>query len=439
MKEFSEYSSMCHISSVDDIDFDIKAELVEMKSQIASLQLKIKELSTSMKKNNEIAILLEQQRKNDAEILEIENNLASFRKKLQQLRDAQLIIERDAENAKVKAEEAVIDYDSFIHTHIELEERILSAKQPPINDTIERNRRRAVELEKKFKDEVILHGGRYNNEIYGNELGDEVIVKFKDKAKELEIKDLAIKRQNLEDQRRAMNHTFKTEFVTAIANNVSDCILTLNTLSLKLKTIGFSSEYSFKYSKETDSKMFAILKLGEYQKDSVTILDFMNLEKVQEMEQLEAELEEYLKEIIDKNDEAEMKRLSDYRQYMTYDLEIKNEKYGEEKVSLKKEIQTESGAGTQIPYLVILTASLMTVYDKGIPNCTRLMLIDEPFEKMGEENVKTMMSFLKDNFQLIMCAPDTQLHLLSKYCDQINAVHQMEGGRTRMFEETFKR
>jgi uncharacterized protein YPO0396 len=231
-----------------------------------------------------------------------------------------------------------------------------------------------------------------------------------------------------------MNHTFKTEFVTAIANNISSGERILTDLSMKLKTLEFSSEYSFKYKDIQDDKMSAILSLGNYQKESVNIL-FSTEEKRQEMESLEVELEEYLKEIIDKNDTAEMERLSDYRQYMTYDLDIKNEKYGDKKVSLKKEIQTESGAGTQIPYLIILAASLMTVYDKGLPNCARIMLIDEPFEKMGEENVNVMMKFLKYNFQIIMCAPDTQLRLLSTHCDQLNTVYIEGKGHTRIYGE----
>lgn len=433
MNEIHDYISSCNTSSLENISYEINILISSINQEMIALKQKIERLESTMKSNTQYFALLSQQNENKEQIRHIENLVTKSIKDIQTLKNASIIADRDATSANITANNAEREYTVFINNHSELVERIIKTKLVPVDQTVERNLRLANESEKKFFEILVSHDNKWK-ERYGDTYSDEVIAKYKDKANELEIRDIVKKKQNLEEQHRAMNHTFKTEFVTAIANSVSNGVRILNDLSMKLKTLDFSSEYSFKYRDTPDDKMCAILKLGDYQKESINLL-FSSEEKRQEMEGVEKELEEYLKEIINKNDNVEMERLSDYRQYMTYDLEIQNEKYGDKKVSLKKEIQTESGAGTQIPYLIILAASLMTVYDKGRPDCARLMLIDEPFEKMGEENVNIMMHFLKNSFQIIMCAPDTQLRLLSSHCDQLNTVYIEGKGHTRIYGE----
>jgi len=434
MNEINDYSTSCNPSMFEKITYEIRIEINQINGKIIELKRKIEELTSTMETNTQFITLLSQQKENDEKIASISSLVSKSIKDIQTLKDASTIADRDSLTASIALNNAERDYNTFIGNHEDLEERIVKTKLVPVEQTVDRNRRFANESEKKFFEILVSHDNKWH-ERYGDTYSDEVIAKYKDKGNELEIKDIVAKRQNLEEQHRAMNHVFKTEFVTAIANNISSGTHILDDLSMKLKTLDFSSEYSFKYRDIPDDKMCSILKLGEYQKESVNILFYANEEKRQEMERLEKDLEGYLKEIIEKNDTLEMDRLSDYRQYMTYDLEIQHEKYGDKKVSLKREIQTESGAGTQIPYLIILAASLMTVYDKGLPTCARLMLIDEPFEKMGEENVNIMMNFLKNNFQIIMCAPDTQLRLLSAHCDQLITVYIEGKGHTRIYSE----
>ncbi len=78
-----------------------------------------------------------------------------------------------------------------------------------------------------------------------------------------------------------------------------------------------------------------------------------------------------------------------------------------------------SGAGTQIPYTLILSAALSMLYNARV-NSVRLIFIDEPFEKMSDHNIKLMLDFFKaQNFQVIFCAPPNRLESIGSECGVI--------------------
>ncbi len=50
-------------------------------------------------------------------------------------------------------------------------------------------------------------------------------------------------------------------------------------------------------------------------------------------------------------------------------------------------------------------------------NSTRMVFIDEPFEKMSDKNIKIMLNFFKSqSFQVIFCAPPNKLDSIGKEC-----------------------
>lgn len=80
-------------------------------------------------------------------------------------------------------------------------------------------------------------------------------------------------------------------------------------------------------------------------------------------------------------DIAEIKKFADYRNYMSYEIIINNDEVKDGKLS--KQVGYNSGAGTQIPYTLILSAALSMLYNVRV-NSVRLIFIDEPFEKMSD-------------------------------------------------------
>ena len=108
---------------------------------------------------------------------------------------------------------------------------------------------------------------------------------------------------------------------------------------------------------------------------------------------------------------------ADYRNYMSYEIVINNADVKDGKLS--RQAGDSSGAGTQIPYTLILSAALSMLYNARV-NSTRLIFIDEPFEKMSDHNIKLMLEFFQNqDFQVIFCAPPNKTDSIGFACDTV--------------------
>ena len=102
---------------------------------------------------------------------------------------------------------------------------------------------------------------------------------------------------------------------------------------------------------------------------------------------------------------------------MSYEIIINNDEVKDGKLS--KQVGYNSGAGTQIPYTLILSAALSMLYNARV-NSVRLIFIDEPFEKMSDHNIRLMLDFFKNqDFQVIFCAPPNKLESIGNECEVI--------------------
>ena len=154
-----------------------------------------------------------------------------------------------------------------------------------------------------------------------------------------------------------------------------------------------------------------------------------------EVETREREIRDIINKIIDHNDIAEIKKFADYRNYMSYEIIINNDEVKDGKLS--KQVGYNSGAGTQIPYTLILSAALSMLYNVRV-NSVRLIFIDEPFEKMSDHNIKLMLDFFKNqNFQVIFCAPPNKLESIGSECGVIIPVLKISNDNMQIGEIKF--
>ena len=196
----------------------------------------------------------------------------------------------------------------------------------------------------------------------------------------------------------------------------------------------------------TDNSDYAkILKYAEYLKTSNDLFDDQvsmeaaghGIYEKDEIEKRENEIKSIINKIIDKNDVGEIKRFADYRNYMSYEIIVNNEEIKDGKLS--KTVGYNSGAGTQIPYTLILSAALSMLYNARV-NSVRLIFIDEPFEKMSDHNIKLMLDFFKaQDFQVVFCAPPNKLESIGSECGVIIPVlkrskQDMRIGQVRFHE-----
>ncbi len=191
-----------------------------------------------------------------------------------------------------------------------------------------------------------------------------------------------------------------------------------------MKKLQFSTTYQFDVKNVSGTSDYAkILNYGDYLKKTNRIDDgTIRIDSLVDYDENEAtkreeEIQEIIDKIISKSNDNMLNDFADYRNYMEYEVIVSNDEITNGRLS--KLAGYNSGAGTQIPYTIILSAALAIIYNSR-QNSTRLVFIDEPFEKMSDKNIKIMLDFFKtQKFQVIFCAPPNKLDSIGKECDAI--------------------
>lgn len=232
------------------------------------------------------------------------------------------------------------------------------------------------------------------------------------------------------------------KFVLNIYETAKDARNDIADINKELRKLQFSTKYQFDVKMLSDNSDYAkILRYAEYLQDTnnmsdgqMTFTSLMGYEN-DEVEIREKEIRDIINKIIDHNDIAEIKKFADYRNYMSYEIIINNDEVKDGKLS--KQVGYNSGAGTQIPYTLILSAALSMLYNVRV-NSVRLIFIDEPFEKMSDHNIKLMLDFFKNqNFQVIFCAPPNKLESIGSECGVIIPVLKYSNDNMQIGEIRF--
>lgn len=256
------------------------------------------------------------------------------------------------------------------------------------------------------------------------------------------IDDLQGIQQKLREQTVAYERIFKREFVLNIYHTAKDAKNDISDINKELRKLRFSTKYQFDVKMLNDNSDYAkILRYAEYLQETNNMSDgqmaltgLMGYEN-DEVETREREIRDIINQIIDHNDLAEIKKFADYRNYMSYEIIINNDEVKDGRLS--KQVGYNSGAGTQIPYTLILSAALSMLYNVRV-NSVRLIFIDEPFEKMSDHNIKLMLDFFKNqDFQVIFCAPPNKLESIGSECGVIIPVLKLRNDNMQIGEIKF--
>lgn len=443
LDDFKEYNLNAH------------GEAAEMTAELNEEKGHYQELLEAQKNNSEFMALSER-------VAELERQLKEKRRHLNEnvqektiLESRTKSLESDVQGCRVKEreeqerlDEECLQSKSAVETAIEEYEGYLSGvnkdgglMQPA---TKERNDRRVRELEA----EIIGLQQAYNNrkqEIDKLPAGLECESSYQKRRGKIWIDDLQGIQQKLREQTLTYERIFKREFVLNIYETARDARSDISDINKELRKLQFSTRYQFDVKMLGDNSDYAkILRYAEYLQETNNMADgqmtFASLAGYDddEVEIREKEIRDIINRIIDKNDMSEIKKFADYRNYMSYEIIINNDKVKNGKLS--KQVGYDSGAGTQIPYTLILSAALSMLYNVRV-NSVRLIFIDEPFEKMSDHNIKLMLEFFKDqDFQVIFCAPPNKLESIGSECGVIIPVlriskDNMQIGKVRFHEQ----
>ena len=238
------------------------------------------------------------------------------------------------------------------------------------------------------------------------------------------IDDLQGIQQKLKEQTITYERIFKREFVLNIYETAKEARSDISDINKELRKLQFSTKYQFDVKMLSDNSDYAkIMRYAQYLQETNNMADgqmaftgLMGYES-DEVEAREREIRDIINKIADHNDITQIKKFADYRNYMSYEIIINNDEVKDGKLS--KQVGYNSGAGTQIPYTLILSAALSMLYNVRV-NSVRLIFIDEPFGKMSDHNIKLMLDFFKNqDFQVIFCAPPNKLESIGSECGVI--------------------
>ena len=403
----SKITSTEFINKIINKDYDLEAPKNYSLNQIEIYECKdrIQQLEDVLKHNNEYLFLVER-------ISEIENKLILLNKKV----DLENKLSNLAVNYPIEVKEATDEYNQFIE------------RKRETGDVMITSTRLRTETEKRICERAITNKQSVYNA--GKRPEDELTVGLEHEAlyqrrkNRLQVDNFEEIKVKLATQTRKYEGIFKNEFVLKIKTNIEEAQSDIKEINKQLKKLQFTTTYQFDVKNVSGTSDYArILEYADYLKKTNRIDDgqlmigaIVGYDENDAMKR-EEEIKEIVNRIISKNNDDLLNNFADYRNYMEYEVIVNNEEISNGRLS--KLAGYNSGAGTQIPYTIILSAALAIIYNAR-QNSTRLVFIDEPFEKMSDKNIKIMLDFFKSQeFQVIFCAPPNKLDSIGKECDAV--------------------
>lgn len=209
---------------------------------------------------------------------------------------------------------------------------------------------------------------------------------------------------------------FREDFISRLNHNIQDAEQQIANLNLALKGSRFGE----------DTYRFLIVPKSEYKRYYDMITDTMKLESYNLFsEQFNVKYKDEIADLFSiitnentlskagssEDYEKRVRMFTDYRTYLSFDLEVVNR--DNESQRLSKTIGKKSGGETQTPFYVAVLASFAQLYRVGRDknNSTiRLIIFDEAFSKMDGERISRSVQLLRQlNFQAILSAPSDKI------------------------------
>ncbi len=237
-----------------------------------------------------------------------------------------------------------------------------------------------------------------------NKRGEAFIPFYREKRNEITNVSIEEASAKLEKHRDTMRSSFMNDFIGELKEKIDEAKAEIASINRELKELPFGSDiYRFVMEERNDRRIFFRIckRLEEF--GSAEMYAGTHTED----EEFDHDIEKFMTEILEEEDEKEY---TDYRKYFTYDMKILTSQ-GDRLIEadLSKKQGSASGGEKQTPYFIILAASLMQCYPRNT-DCIRLAFIDEAFSALSRERIEQMVKYFEDNgFQVIYAAPPEKI------------------------------
>lgn len=248
----------------------------------------------------------------------------------------------------------------------------------------------------------------------------------------LEQNELRAYRERAVAAEAEMRQTFKEDLLTKLAAKFQGLDQQLDTLNRQLDRHRFTGQrYSF--SKTVDSRYANLYRLATKVADNPeqgqTILA---LGADESGDEVTAEAMRELGALLEGDQDTS--HFEDYRNYFTFELEMRSDDGSGPRTSMSKRAVKGSGGEAQAPFYVAIAASLASAYypgPRGVkPQGMGLALFDEAFSKLDIQNTQALLRFYKAlGLQLLIAAPEDKRATFTEVLDTIVMVNKSPDGR----------
>lgn len=239
--------------------------------------------------------------------------------------------------------------------------------------------------------------------------------------------------EKIRDSRQKAYDQFRDDFIAKIKSNIESVSQQIEELNDSLKKSVFG----------TDRYRFIKNPRPEYRNYYDMIMDPLlmdtggwNIASQSFNEKYQKEIDELFQLLIlnETNVSAErraeyeksIKKFTDYKTYLVFDLVVTDEKGEEQRLS--RTLTKKSGGETQIPFYIALLASFSQVCrirNKSQNNTLRVIILDEAFSKMDGERIRESIRLLRRfELQAIFSAPPEKIPDIAPLVDRNIAVYK---------------
>lgn len=244
----------------------------------------------------------------------------------------------------------------------------------------------------------------------------------------LELSDIKLPEYltRITDARSKAFEQFQEDFLSRLQYNINDAKRQIDGLNSALSGSSFGE----------DTYRFRIIPKPEYKRYYDMIVDPMLLEGGYNLlsDQFNAKYKDEITELFaiitnegngsklqERDDyEKRVQAFTDYRTYLSFDLEVINREGESQRLS--KTLGKKSGGETQTPFYIAVLASFAQLYRVGrdkAANTSRIILFDEAFSKMDGERIVRSVELLRQfNFQVVLSAPPDKIGDIATLVDR---------------------
>ena len=415
-----------HLNILVSVKLKEIAEKLNIIKEYDELEKNIAKLEYEIKENQEKSTYIDLVKRKE----EIEKKINEIKKKISELDKSHIsYMANIKENERIKKEKDVFLKKKIFELEMIYTENIVIAEEGELRFKLERENKTNQVIKNNFfnsrsryekqqlesEDNLKIKQLEYNN-IYefGAEIGLKNIAIFQKELDNLKKSKIIEFEEKVKDAKNIAEEEFKEHFISKLKEYIECARLEFKTLNKGLKGIFFGEEeYEFKLEKNNE-----LTKYHDMVMDEENLVQGFNLFTGSFQNKYKESLEELFEKLTidDSNSEEYLRKFTDYRNYMEYDILLKYKDGSKAKFS--KVCKEKSGGETQTPYYVIIASSFLQLYRNSYTNreSMELIIFDEAFDKMDEGRIVSMMQFYKNlGLQVIVAAPPQKIESIAPY------------------------